>query len=161
MKFNKKKINLKNKEANELLGYIPPIFIKWGITIIFLIILFVFIISAFVKYPEIIQSKASICKYKNQIDCCVYIEEKDIYKIEKGQKIIFKLVGYPYEEFGVLTGKINSGIRFENDHYSVKVKIDSLISSFGYEFKQDSLPMNALSEIIIDEKSILNKITKR
>ncbi|NVO08730.1 MAG: HlyD family efflux transporter periplasmic adaptor subunit [Bacteroidales bacterium] len=55
-----KKINLRSEEIAEILGVPPKGIVRWGITIIFLVIAIVFIGSAFFKYPDIVVAPAVI-----------------------------------------------------------------------------------------------------
>jgi HlyD family secretion protein len=54
------KINLRSEEFNEIMGLPPKWIVRWGITIIFLVIALIFIGSAFFRYPDIILAPAII-----------------------------------------------------------------------------------------------------
>lgn len=54
------KIDLRSEEITEILGIPPKWIVRWGITIIFLVITIVFIGSAFFQYPDIVQAQATI-----------------------------------------------------------------------------------------------------
>ncbi|MDR2836509.1 MAG: hypothetical protein LBV69_10040 [Bacteroidales bacterium] len=55
-----KKIEIRSEQVSEILGSPPKSIIRWGITVIFLIIIMLFIGSWFFKYPEIITAKVNI-----------------------------------------------------------------------------------------------------
>jgi HlyD family secretion protein len=57
---NVTKIQLRSEEVNEILGVAPKWIIRWGITIIFCVLLIVFIGSAFFKYPDIVVAPSII-----------------------------------------------------------------------------------------------------
>lgn len=48
------KINIKSDEITEILGTPPKWIVRWGITVLLIIVLFIFIGSAFFRYPDII-----------------------------------------------------------------------------------------------------------
>lgn len=50
------KIEVRSEEVQEILGQIPNRLIRWGITVIFITVLVLFISSWFFKYPDIITS---------------------------------------------------------------------------------------------------------
>jgi multidrug resistance efflux pump len=54
------KIELRSEEVQEILSFIPHWIIRWGITLIFFILLMLLTGAWFVKYPEIVESKVSI-----------------------------------------------------------------------------------------------------
>jgi len=56
MKDTEKNIELKSEELQDIIGHIPSSIVRWGITIIFLTLLILFVGSAFFKYPDIISS---------------------------------------------------------------------------------------------------------
>lgn len=54
------KINIKSDEITEILGTPPKWIIRWGITILLLVVLIVFIGSAFFRYPDTVVAPAII-----------------------------------------------------------------------------------------------------
>jgi multidrug efflux pump subunit AcrA (membrane-fusion protein) len=54
------KINLRSEEFNEIMGVPPRWIVRWGITIIFIVIAVIFAGSAFFRYPDIINAPAVI-----------------------------------------------------------------------------------------------------
>ena len=60
--FNDKlsKVNLRSEEFNEIMGVPPRWIVRWGITIIFIVLTVIFIGSAFFRYPDIITAPAVI-----------------------------------------------------------------------------------------------------
>jgi multidrug resistance efflux pump len=59
-----KKVNLRSEEIAEILGVPPKWILRWGISMIFIVIAIVFIGSAFFKYPDIISAPAVITTEK-------------------------------------------------------------------------------------------------
>ena len=57
---NPANINLRSDEIWEIMGIPPKWIIRWGISIIFIIIAIVFIGSAFFRYPDIVTAKVTI-----------------------------------------------------------------------------------------------------
>ena len=54
------KIHLRSEEITEIMGIPPKWLIRWGITIIFIVIAIVFIGSAFFRYPDIVSAQVTI-----------------------------------------------------------------------------------------------------
>lgn len=57
---NPSKINLRSEEITEIMGIPPRWLIRWGITIIFIVIAIVLIGSFFFHYPDIVTAQATI-----------------------------------------------------------------------------------------------------
>ena len=60
LKDKASKINLRSEEIMEILGIPPKWILHWGISIIFIVIVTIFIGSAFFKYPDIVPAPAII-----------------------------------------------------------------------------------------------------
>jgi len=58
MKINE--LDIHSEQIREILGKQPNIFLRWGITIIFIVITLMFLATWFIKYPDIITSDAII-----------------------------------------------------------------------------------------------------
>ena len=53
-------IELRSEEFQEILGEIPSWILRWGITLAAIIIILIFVGSAFFKYPDIITAKMTL-----------------------------------------------------------------------------------------------------
>ena len=82
-------------------------------------------------------------------------------KIEHGQQVVIKLENYPYQEWGMVKGRVksisNTPKKEETSYYSVYVDISELKTTYGknIEFKQE---MFGSAKIILDETSLLQRI---
>ena len=52
-----KEIEIRSEEVQEILSHVPNWMIRWGITLIFLLIVMVLFLSWFIKYPDIVQGQ--------------------------------------------------------------------------------------------------------
>ena len=57
---NPEDIQLRSEEVQEILGTPPAWLIRWGTTVVFIVVLGIIAVSWFVKYPDIIQSEVII-----------------------------------------------------------------------------------------------------
>lgn len=55
-----KKIELRSEEVQEVMGQIPSWILRWGITVLFAIVLAVLIVSYFFKYPDTIRTEMTL-----------------------------------------------------------------------------------------------------
>jgi multidrug resistance efflux pump len=80
-------------------------------------------------------------------------------KVRVGQKVNIKLKNYPFEEFGILTGKVKSVTSVVNeDYYYAEVTLDNgLHTSYNKQVKPQNLVGEA--EIITDDLRLLERLT--
>jgi HlyD family secretion protein len=55
-----KEIELRSEEVQEVMGKIPPWILRWGITVLFLVILALVIGSCFFRYPDVITAEMTL-----------------------------------------------------------------------------------------------------
>ena len=83
-------------------------------------------------------------------------------KVQSGQRVLIKLEGFPFQEFGIVDGIVeNKALLPENGEYSVQVSLPKgLKTSFGKElpFRQQML---ANGEIIIQDKRLLERLLEK
>lgn len=53
-------IRLRCDEAQEIMGQVPPAILRWGITVLFAIVVAAVVVGSFVKYPERLSLSASL-----------------------------------------------------------------------------------------------------
>ena len=51
---------LRSEEVQEVLGWVPPWILRSGITVLFFIVIVLFLGSWFYKYPDIIENQANM-----------------------------------------------------------------------------------------------------
>ena len=83
-------------------------------------------------------------------------------KVQSGQRVLIKLEGFPFQEFGLIEGVVeNKALLPENGEYSVRVMLpNGLHTSFGNNlpFRQQML---ANGEIIIQDKRLLQRLLEK
>lgn len=84
-------------------------------------------------------------------------------KVEKGQRVLIKAEGFPFQEYGIVEGYVESRalLPLSNGNYFVLVALpQGLRTSFGRElpFRQR---MEASGEIIIQEKRLLERLFEK
>ncbi len=82
-------------------------------------------------------------------------------KVKVGQKVLVKLANYPFEEWGSVTGEIQSislvPKQGEESFYTLFVSFGDLTTSYGkkIDFKQE---MQGTAEIVLEELTVLQRI---
>lgn len=55
-----KDVELRSEEVQEVMGQIPPWILRWGITLLFIIVFALLIVSIFFKYPDVITAEMTL-----------------------------------------------------------------------------------------------------
>src|ERR1039458_7215602 len=113
--IRQKKIELKSEEVNELLNADPPWIVRWGLMLIFLIMLLVLSLSFFIKYPNILSATATITTFdpaaaleKQKLIAKLFLPIQNSEKLKTGQRVNIKLNNYPFQDYGILNGIVKS-----------------------------------------------------
>lgn len=154
---------LRSAGVQNLLDKNPRWFILKGNFIIsFILLILLSIICYFVKYPEFINSKVSISPSKinnhNQIIVgqLSLSENSDLAKIKNGQNVIVKLYDYPYQEFGVLEGKVQQvPTNSKRNHIDV-IFSNSLKTSYNKNITFNK-ELKGNAEIVTRELTLIEK----
>ena len=163
------KVELKSDEYNEVIGSIPPVVVRYGIGILFVVLLFIIVLSAEIYYKTYIDCPVQIEQVDLSNQKKVYrlsfrLKPEDITSVQNGQNAVISLLQYPSHHFGHL----NIVIRLADVEY---------IASGGtsyYTWSQDELnltsdkkqPLKYLkglqgsAKIVIGEESIIHKVTQ-
>lgn len=91
----KDNIELRSEKVRNLIGQIPPIIIRAGISVIFIIILVLLIGSWFFKFEYTIKTTATIDKNNDSLIIQLKIPANEINKIKTGQKVILDFNNIP------------------------------------------------------------------
>jgi hypothetical protein len=159
----KDNIELRSEKVRNLIGQIPPVIIRAGISVIFFIILILLIGSWFFKFEYTIKTNATINQNSENLIIELKIPANEISKIKTGQKVILDFNNIPNLYNEKLVTEIQSipdvlEIRENGGFYTVeiilpeKTKIESdRTLSIGNEIK-----VNA--EIVTDKISLFDRI---
>jgi len=91
----KDNIELRSEKVRNLIGQIPPIIIRAGISVIFIIILVLLIGSWFFKFEYTIKTTATIDQINDSLIIQLKIPANEISKIKTGQKVILDFNNIP------------------------------------------------------------------
>ena len=60
MENERKDIELRSEEVQEVMGQIPALIVRWGITLLFLVVVALLVGSCFFKYPDVITADMTL-----------------------------------------------------------------------------------------------------
>lgn len=91
----KDNIELRSEKVRNLIGQIPPVIIRTGISVIFIIILVLLIGSWFFKFEYTIKTIATINQYNDRLIIDLKIPANEISKLKTGQKVVLDFNNIP------------------------------------------------------------------
>lgn len=158
-------IELRSEKVRNIIGQIPPKIIRYGITLIFVIILVMLTGSYFFEYEYTIKTTATIIQKNNSTKIEIKIPVNEIEKIKIGQKIVlnFDNITNIYNEqvetaIQIIPKKIH--IKGNEAFYLAELTItDSLQTKTGKIVLVNGR-INANAKIITNKISFFHKITE-
>jgi hypothetical protein len=152
-------------ELNQIIYAVPSWILKRGITIIMMILILIVFISHQVKYPNLFKTTMTITSEQGNAQKfygIVKIPQQNIHQIRIGQRTIIKLKSYPYQQYGIIEGKVDALPNQVLDTlFTAKILIPVLKKDSRNKPIQLKKGMVADVEIVINENSLLQKIIKK
>jgi multidrug resistance efflux pump len=138
MSKKQQNIQIRSEEVQEILSFAPNWMIRWGMTLVFLIILMLIIISWFVKYPDVITAEVVVT---------TKIPPEKIYAKTTGQiESILVSNNSPITKNTIIGVIENSGNY--KDIILLKSILDTIvIDKVNFKFPIDELPFLILGDI--------------
>ena len=99
------KIELRSEKVRHIIGEIPSGIVRYGITIITIVLLVLLVGAYFIPYPETISARIEMT---NRQQGTVDIPYKYVNTVKKGMNVSIELEGYDTEMYGVTNGTITA-----------------------------------------------------
>ena len=150
------KIELRSEKVRHIIGEIPSRIVRYGITIITIVILGLLIGTYFIPYPETISAKVQMT---NAYQGAITIPYKYVNTIARGMTANIEFEGYDAETYGVANGVITATSptslqTAEGSVFTVQVRITDC------KYKLVS-GMTGTASILVSNESILQRIVHR
>ena len=162
------KIELRSEEVREIIGTNPSFFVRWNITIVFILFGLIILFSCFIKYPQKIVASFTIEELKKDSTNNNYIAKlkipiKGAGKIKANQKAYLKVDQYPFMEYGLITESIDNiklepTIENNSYYYIAEVKIGKQIKTNSNKTLQYMKGMSGIAEIVINKTPLIYKL---
>ena len=150
------KIELRSEKVRHIIGEIPSKIVRYGITIITIVILGLLAGAYFIPYSETISAKVQMA---NAYQGTVSIPYKYVNTIENGMTVNIEFEGYNAENYGVADGTIVTTSHTphqtnEGSIFTAQVKI----ASCKYPLIKG---MTGSASILVSQESVLQRIIQR
>ena len=150
------KIELRSEKVRHIIGEIPSKIVRYGITIITIVILGLLVGGYFIPYPETISAKVQMT---NAHQGTIAVPYKYVNWVTKGMTANIEFEGYDAETYRVANGVITATSHLplqtaEGSVFTVQVRI----TACRYKLVSG---MTGTASVLVSNESILQKIIQR
>ena len=150
------KIELRSEKVKHIIGEIPSGIVRYGITIITIVILGLLVGAYFIPYPETVSAKVQMT---NARQGTIDIPYKYVNTITRGMTVNIEFEGYDAETYGAANGIITSTSHTPRQTAAGSVFTAQIrITDCRYKIISG---MTGTASILISNESILQKIVRR
>ena len=156
-KANEKKEQIYSDTVEEIISNEFPAFLRYGIGIIFVLFCALFSLAWIIKYPTTIKAPIVVKNqeaFKDSFYAEMILPQKDFSKLKINQEVKIKLDAFPFQEFGVVNGKVSSILSVEsNGGIVISVALSKTTEKI---ILKNSL--TGTGEIIIEDERVIEKL---
>lgn len=150
------KIELRSEKVRHIIGEIPSGIVRYGITIITIVVLGLLVGAYFIPYPETINTKI-LASGSHQ--GCMEVPYKYVNTIKRGMIVNIEFEGYDTETYGRTSGTIMTISRTPNhttngSMFTAQVRIEN----DKYKIING---MTGIASILVSNESVLQRIVLR
>ena len=150
------KIELRSEKVRHIIGEIPSGIVRYGITIITIVILVLLVGAYFIPYPEIISAKIEMTdKHQGTVD----IPYKYVNTVKKGKNVSIELEGYNTEMYGAANGMITATMHTPRQTAAGNV-FTAQVKVTDCKYKIIS-GMTGTASILVSNESVLQRIGRQ
>ena len=150
------KIELRSEKVRHIIGEIPSGIVRYGITIITIVLLVLLVGAYFIPYPETISARIEMTdRQQGTVD----IPYKYVNTVKKGKNVSIELEGYDTEMYGAANGTITVTMHTPRQTaagsmFTAQVKVtDCKYKIIG--------GMTGTASILVSNESVLQRILQR
>ena len=150
------KIELRSEKVRHIIGEIPSGIVRYGITIITIVLLVLLVGAYFIPYPETISARIEMT---NRQQGTVDIPYKYVNTVKKGKNVSIELEGYNTEMYGAANGMITATMHTPRQTAAGNVFTAQVrITDCRYKLVSG---MTGTASIFVSNESVLQRIVHR
>ena len=150
------KIELRSEKVRHIIGEIPSGIVRYGITIITIVILVLLVGAYFIPYPETISARIEMTDRRQGT---VDIPYKYVNTVKKGKNVSIELEGYDTEMYGAANGTITATSPTPRQTAAGSVFTAQVrITDCKYKIISG---MTGTASILVSNESVLQRILQR
>ena len=150
------KIELRSEKVRHIIGEIPSGIVRYGITIITIVLLVLLVGAYFIPYPETISARIEMT---NRQQGTVDIPYKYVNTVKKGKNVSIELEGYNTEMYGAANGMITATMHTPRQTAAGNV-FTAQVKVTDCKYKIIS-GMTGTASILVSNESVLQRIGRQ
>lgn len=158
------KLELRSQDVQDVLGKVPPSILRWGISVIALVLIVLLVGAYLFKYPDTLSGQATIstriaAKGSAPV-CTILLPAQGSGKVKVGQRALVRLIDFPDQEFGYLEGRVEriSDTPNADGNYLVQIHLpNGLVTNYGVQLPTNR-QMQGSADIIIEDIRLLVRL---
>ena len=156
-------IELRSEKVRNIIGQIPPFLIRSGISVIFIVIIVLLVMSYFFKYSYTIETEIIFAKKNNVITNEVKIPANEIKRIKAGQSVVITFANISNMNNECIEGKLGTvkreiTIKSDKAYYTANINIPNQLKTIQGSKILINNNIKAKAEIITEPISFFNRI---
>ena len=150
------KIELRSEKVRHIIGEIPSKIVRYGITIITIVILGLLAGAYFIPYPETISAKVQMT---NAHQGTIAVPYKYVNTIAKGMTMNIEIEGYDAETYGTANGMIIATSHIPRQTAAGSVSTAQIrITDCSYKMIKG---MTGTASILVSNESVLQRMVRQ
>lgn len=155
MEKNYEQIELRSEKVRNIIGRIPPLLIRSGITLIALLITALAAATCFIPYPENVKGKVDVTINDNsEIEIITFIPYTEIARIKEDMPVSIEMEGYNARTYGHLNGKVKTihkevSKKEGKNYFRADLKLDNAVD---YHIMKKG--MEGTATILVSDRSL-------
>ena len=139
MKKDYEQIELRSEKVRNIIGRIPPLLIRSGITLITLLIAGLATATCFIPYPENVKGKVEVTiNSHSEIEIIAFIPYTEIKRLEEGMPVSITMDGYSIGTDSHLNGKVKTIYKKVykkegKNYFRIDLKLNNAVDYFKME----------------------------
>ena len=150
------KMELRSEKIRHIIGEIPSRIVRYGITIITIVLLVLLVGAYFIPYPETISARIEMT---NRQQGTVDIPYKYVNTVKKGKNVSIELEGYNTEMYGAANGMITATMHTPRQTAAGNV-FTAQVKVTDCKYKIIS-GMTGTASILVSNESVLQRIGRQ
>ena len=153
---------LRSEEVQDIMTKMPSLIIRQGTSVLFIVIFLLFTGAYFIHFPDIVTARVNIKPIyanANEYMATSTLPVEMAGKVKAGQQVLIKLPLYPFEQFGIIEGKVeNIAAGTTGTTYAVRIRlVNGLVTSTNKKIDANA-PLSGTAEVLTSDKTILQRL---
>ncbi len=161
MEKDYEQIELRSEKVRNIIGHVPPLLIRSGITLITLLVTALAAATCFIPYPENVKGKVEVTiNNKSEIEVTSFISYTEITRIKVNMPVHIEMEGYDARTYGYLKGRVKAihkkVVKKDGKNYfRVDIKLDNAV-----DYHKIEEGMEGTATILLSDRTLVQYLNR-